>query len=420
MNKLGIPSANNFVPLTDGSAMPAGTIISYAGSIAAFTSISSDGTTLIVKDGWAVCNGASILQTTYSQLFTRIATTWNTCRNQGTGSNYSAPTTTYFRIPDLRGVFLRSEGTSTGYSATTLGATQDDATSKNGLTASAGASGVSGSVGGSDGTHTHGFDYTDRYIVMPGSGYGSGTAFALSPLVNIATNTSGSGHGHNHSLTASAQAITVGAGDAETRPVNVGVYYLIKLYDNLAAVDVYIPSASAGVSGLVDTGVQSFAGVKTFNSAPVISDASGIAAATATAKGLISKESPYSGSALTLTYPGGGRNGNSFASGSMYVTRIGTGYFISIQGSMNIAAANARTTYLLSNTGFSWPAGTPALATMMTSGSMQNASGQGFPVHCYIETSSSLIRATFDWIYPTGSAANEATSVGCSFFIPVV
>jgi hypothetical protein len=172
-------------------------------------------------------------------------------------------------------VFLRSEGTSTGYSATTLGATQDDATSKNGLTASAGASGVSGSVGGSDGTHTHGFDYIDRYIVMPGSGYGSGTAFALSPLVNIATNTSGSGHGHNHSLTASAQAITVGAGDAETRPVNVGVYYLIKLYDNLAAVDVYIPSASAGVSGLVDTGVQSFAGVKTFNDGIKLDDAVG-------------------------------------------------------------------------------------------------------------------------------------------------
>jgi hypothetical protein len=358
--------------------MPAGTIISYAGSIAAFTSISSDGTTLIVKDGWAVCNGASIIQTTYSQLFTRIATTWNTCRNQGTGSNYSAPTSGYFRIPDLRGVFLRSEGTSTGYSATTLGATQDDGTAKNGLAVTNSAV----TTGTESATHTHLPQQNTLFFTgegIPGVQGASNGCRQRYELSSRESDTQSANHTHNVTTN-----VSLGNGDAETRPVNVGVYYLIKLYDNLAAVDVYIPAASA------------------------------------TTTGLISREYTYSGSALTLSYPGGGRNGNSFASGSMYVTRIGTGYFISIQGAMNIAAANARTTYLLSNTGFSWPAGTPALATMMTSGSMQNASGQGFPVHAYIETSSSLIRVTFDWIYPAGSAANETTSVGCSFFIPVV
>jgi hypothetical protein len=145
-----------------------------------------------------------------------------------------------------------------------------------------------------------------------------------------------------------------------------------------------------------------------------------IPAASATTTGLISREYTYSGSALTLTYPGGGRNGNSFASASMHILRVGTGYYINILGSMNIAAAGSRTTYIVSNTGFSWPAGTPSMVGILAGGSMQNTSGQGFPVHCYIETSSSLMRATFDWIYPAGSAANETTSVGCSFFIPVV
>lgn len=262
-NKLGIPNSNNFVPVTPGSSMPAGTIVCYSGSIASFDSISTDGTTLLVKDGWAVCNGASVSQSTYSQLFTRLNTVWNNCRNQSTGSNYSNPTTGYFRIPDLRGTFLRGEGTASGYTAVTLGATQDDATAKNGLSASASSSSISGTAAGqSTGLLekiVHESSGADRPFDNAAVGpYGN----VLTPAGGWAGLTTGRGaftvdisHTHGSSSvsgTAAAQTITIGAGDVETRPINVGVYYLIKLYDNLAAVDVYIPSASAGIAGLVD------------------------------------------------------------------------------------------------------------------------------------------------------------------------
>jgi microcystin-dependent protein len=284
--------------------MPAGTIISYAGSIAAFTSTAmADSTTLIHKDGWAVCNGASVPKATYSQLFARLSTVWNAATNPLTGSAQSAPAdaTNNFRVPNLQGTFLRGVGNFTDDTK--------DAT-------------LAGFQSSQNLSHTHN-TFTDSSTLKYGGTTGGSSYFSVTNITNAA----------------GGDVTNVASGSTESRPQNVGVYYLIKLYDNLAAVDVYIPAASA------------------------------------TTTGLISREYTYSGSALTLTYPGGGRNGNSFASGSMYVTRIGTGYFISIQGSMNIAAANARTTYILSNTGFSWPAGTPALATMMTSGSMQNASG---------------------------------------------
>jgi hypothetical protein len=358
-NKLGIPAANNFVPVTPGSSMPAGTIISYSGSIASFTSTAmADSTTLIHKDGWAVCNGASVPKATYSQLFARVDTTWNASANPLTGSNQSAPadSANNFRIPNLQGVFLRSVA---DYSGADAYDTAND---------------VVLGVYKADKFQDH------KHVSIAASG--------LNNLANAGAAGLFAFDSGNSTISGQATQTSTGYGapriGTETAPKQVGVYYLIKLYDNLAAVDVYIPAASA------------------------------------TTTGLISREYTYSGSALALTYPGGGRNGNSFASASMHILRVGTGYYINILGSMNIAAAGSRTTYIVSNTGFSWPAGTPSMVGILAGGSMQNTSGQGFPVHCYIETSSSLMRATFDWIYPAGSAANETTSVGCSFFIPVV
>ena len=305
---IGSPSGNVIVPV-NATMSPelAGTIVSYAGSTASFDTASTDGTTLYYKNGWAVCNGASLSQGTYAALYARIAATWNTSRNQGTGSNYSSPTSGYFRLPDLRGVFLRGDGTSTGYAATTLAATQEDATAKNGLAASSVSSSVSGSVGGSDGTHTHGdnghthtigitgtYQHSGGFGGHDGTGGSTGTGYA-------SINTTGSGHGHSFSLTAAAQTITVGAGDSETRPVNVGVIYLIRLYDApTAGVSVYIPSASATSAGLVDTAAaQTFAGVKTFSSAPLITGAT-----VAKAAGYVG-ENITSGSQLTQTVPSG-------------------------------------------------------------------------------------------------------------------
>lgn len=57
--------------------------------------------------GWLLCDGSAVSRTTYADLFSAISTTWDTCTNTLTGSANSAPAGTEFRIPDLRGVFLR-------------------------------------------------------------------------------------------------------------------------------------------------------------------------------------------------------------------------------------------------------------------------------------------------------------------------
>lgn len=229
-NIIGVRNNNVIIPVTPGSNMPAGTIISYSGSIASFTSTAmADSTTLIHKDGWAVCNGASVPKATYSQLFARVDTIWNASVNPLTGGNQSAPVdaTNNFRIPNLQGTFLRGVGNFTDD-------TKD--TSLAGFQASQNLS------------HGHNISEPNGGW-MPVRALGSGVSGAL------IGGTYGAGDGY---FTAQ------NSGGTESRPQNVGVYYLIKLYDNVAAVDVYIPPASATEAGIVTTGAQSFAGVKTF------------------------------------------------------------------------------------------------------------------------------------------------------------
>jgi hypothetical protein len=225
--------ANFTVPITDWaqtgvlntvnqntqSPIRAGTIQAYAGSS--------------TPAGWLVCDGSAVNQADYPQLFAAIGTTWNTCTNPLTGSAYAAPSAGQFRIPDLRSAFLRGAGGGANAAGvtTSLGGYQADATAKNGLTASASSSSVSGSINSSTHSHTStwqyatggGASYANNYI-PPHNNSGSG-AFG-----DVGTGTSGS-HTHTFSLTAAAQTITVGAGDAETRPDNVGVTYIIKAWD---------------------------------------------------------------------------------------------------------------------------------------------------------------------------------------------
>lgn len=47
--------------------------------------------------GWLKCNGSVLLRASYARLFAKISTTWNS----------SGEATTQFRLPDLRGEFLR-------------------------------------------------------------------------------------------------------------------------------------------------------------------------------------------------------------------------------------------------------------------------------------------------------------------------
>ena len=120
-------------------------------------------------------------------------------------------------VPDCRGMFLRSVG---GNSESTIGASQSDATKKNGLVVSGGT--ASGTFASS--THFHevdgrgtrsfqnsnGWQYTQGGTVLnPGQNYDSNAASATASV--------------------SSTAASINDGDVETRPVNITVNTYIKI-----------------------------------------------------------------------------------------------------------------------------------------------------------------------------------------------
>ena len=66
--------------------VPAGFIMPFGGTTA--------------PTGYLECNGQEVLQSAYPDLYAAIGTEWNT-----------GPTGAYFKLPDLRGAFLRGAGT---------------------------------------------------------------------------------------------------------------------------------------------------------------------------------------------------------------------------------------------------------------------------------------------------------------------
>ena len=74
-------------------AQPAGTIISFAGDT--------------VPDGYLLCDGSELSQTTYADLFANIGSTWDTT------AGVASPTAGNFRLPpsDIGGLGLYMRGT---------------------------------------------------------------------------------------------------------------------------------------------------------------------------------------------------------------------------------------------------------------------------------------------------------------------
>lgn len=198
----------------DGSAqlVPTRVILSYGGANA--------------PTGWLLCDGRAISRTTFAGLFAVLSTSFGV----GDGS-------TTFNLPDLRGRFPRyddnmgnhgisgvtASGAASRDTGRVHGSAQTQTTAKNGLSNTASA--ATGSVGGSDGTHTHTMTSSS---FMSGNSFASGSAAAAvgSGGGTYGTTTTNSAHGHGFSLTAAAQTIT---GDAETRPINVAVNAIIKI-----------------------------------------------------------------------------------------------------------------------------------------------------------------------------------------------
>lgn len=189
-----------------GSLMPTGTVLAFAGSTA--------------PSGWLLCDGTAYLQSDYPALFGVIASTYNTQTNPTTGASYTT-SAGQFRVPDYRGCFLRSSGQASGLPVVTVGGFQNQATAKNGLTNSSSSVSASGSTS-TDGNHQHGIDLRNS-----GGGLGYPATTNNGDATDLNTGFAGS-HSHSVSVSGTAAAQTI-TGDVETRPINKGVMYIIKV-----------------------------------------------------------------------------------------------------------------------------------------------------------------------------------------------
>jgi microcystin-dependent protein len=188
--------------VTSGGAsqlVPSGVVMAFAGATA--------------PTGWLLCNGASVSQTTYADLYAAIGVAHG---NPGGGS---------FNLPDYQGRFLRgrangsandpnrttrTQAAAGGNTGDAVGSVQTNATAKNGL------------------ANTSSAITAQTTVIVPNSAQDtadqanstySAPGFRAKVWNSANTNITVSG-------TAAAQTIT---GDAETRPLNAYVNYIIKI-----------------------------------------------------------------------------------------------------------------------------------------------------------------------------------------------
>lgn len=177
-----------------GQLVPSGTVFSFAGSTA--------------PSGWLLCDGSEYSQTTYASLFSVLGSTYNTQINPTTGSAWASPSGGTFRVPDYRGIFLRSAGQASGLDSVVVGGHQSQGTAKNGL------SNASSSV------------TIDFNPLVP---VGASTA---STFAATATGSAAYLPNQRHSgTTANGSAVgqVISSTDKDTRPINKGVLYIIKV-----------------------------------------------------------------------------------------------------------------------------------------------------------------------------------------------
>jgi len=184
------------------NGVPAGSIMAYGGATP--------------PAGWLLCDGRSVSQEAYPALFAAVGTNWGEGASDGE-----------FRLPDLRGRFLRgvdngvgrdpdrggrSANASGGNTGDNVGSVQGWATSRP----------RTNFTTGSDGAHVHPVD--DYYYSENHNGNWGWLGSGDSDWDNRAHTTRHDTHSagaHSHSVT--------GGGDNETRPNNANVSYIIKM-----------------------------------------------------------------------------------------------------------------------------------------------------------------------------------------------
>ena len=184
------------------NGVPVGTVVAFAGD------------KNNIPLGWLICDGASILQSDYPQLYSAIGSAWGT-----SGSS--------FNVPDLRGMFLRGVNDGLAGSLSDPDAAIRTASKSGGnagdkvgtVQADAAAMPNTGYSNSSNGAHSHTYDDNTfgNGTNCWAAGACSGGAYAGSNVSS--SKTSGAEGDHSH---------TIRGGDRETRPNNAGVYYIIK------------------------------------------------------------------------------------------------------------------------------------------------------------------------------------------------
>lgn len=171
--------------------VPPGTIMAWAGPKGS------------IPAGWLMCDGSPVNQTDYPTLYSAIGTSWG----------YGGPFGTTFRLPDLRGYFLRGVSAGTGR--------DPDAPTRFSLY------GDGGNYGDNVGSYqASAFASHNHYVSaknganLPGSVLGVNVPGSQNP----GWNNLGFYFGQVDTLDLESS----NTGGAETRPVNAGVYYIIK------------------------------------------------------------------------------------------------------------------------------------------------------------------------------------------------
>lgn len=183
------------------NGVPAGTIMAFGGTAA--------------PAGWAACDGHGLDRADYPALFAAIGTSWG------------APDGDTFRVPDLRGRFLRGvdggagrDPNRAGRTAIAPGGSSGDAVGS--LQGWATARPRTSFSTGTEGAHVHPVD--DYYFSENHGGnwgwFGSGDSDWDNRGHSTLHDTHSAG-GHSHTVS--------GGGDSETRPDNANVLFIIKL-----------------------------------------------------------------------------------------------------------------------------------------------------------------------------------------------
>lgn len=156
-----ISDGTNGLRLVDGSGVPPGSLMDYAGASGTIPPW--------LAGSWLFCDGSAVSRTTYALLFAAIGTTWGV----GDGS-------TTFNLPDLRGRVTAGRDDMGGSAASRLtsagsgvdGATLGDTGGAQSVTLTSTELPAHTHTGttASNGAHTHEYDYTTQNLASGGSG----------------------------------------------------------------------------------------------------------------------------------------------------------------------------------------------------------------------------------------------------------